>query len=57
MGSFYMGSFEILPTSKRGPDELWAESAEKVLPEVLLGTRLGMPEESAEKLPKMNFGR
>ena len=32
---------EILPTSKRGPDELWAE---KVLPEVLLGTWLGVPE-------------
>ena len=40
--------FEILPTSKRGPDELWAESAEKVLPEVLSGTRLGVP----EKVPK-----
>ena len=35
---------EIPPTSKRGPDELWAESAEKVLPEVLLGTWLGVPE-------------
>ena len=36
---------EILPTSKRGPDELWAESAEKVLREVLSGTRLGVPED------------
>ena len=39
---------EIPPTSQRGPDELRAESAEKVLPEVLLGTRLGVP----EKVPK-----
>ena len=29
---------EIRPTSQRGPDELWAESAKKVLPEVLLGS-------------------
>ena len=38
----------LLPASQRGPDELWAESAEKVLPEVLLGTWLGVP----EKVPK-----
>ena len=36
---------EIAP---RGPEELRAESAEKVLPEVLSGTQLGVP----EKVPK-----
>ena len=47
--SLFLRSFlEILPTSKRGPDELRAESAEKALPEVLSGTRLGVP----EKVPK-----
>ena len=44
----FRSSFEILLTSHRAPEKLRAESAEKVLPEVLLGNRLGVP----EKVPK-----
>ena len=45
-------NIEIPPTSQRGPEELRAESAEKVLPEVLSGTRLGVPEKVPKKCRK-----